>query len=217
MLAFPSVDSRDSVFYCPENQSALFKDMYLDIWDNGANGTPINDDNPFAVYIYNTVVNYGDYVTFWEVYNSPDFDLTGDKGWLPPGEPGNWWENDPEPCDISIHAPVTHYIRALRIAYEIIKTLDPESYVTVSGIGFPSFLDALLRKTDNPLNGTVAPGYPLTGGAYFDAIGIKSYPHFDGSTFYFDVPSNGWIYQRHSRPNQKTSSQTTNALLLCDY
>lgn len=198
LLAFPSQQSRDPYFYCPDNQSNLFKDLYLDIWDGGENGTPVNDENPFASYVWNTVNAYKDQVTFWEIYNSPDFDLTGDRAWLPPGDLGNWWENNPDPCEYALGAPIFYYVRSLRIAHEIIHTLDPEAYVTVSGIAFPSFLDAVCRNTDNPLDGSVAAPYPLRGGAYFDAVGFKSYPHFDGSTIFFDVDAGQFAYERHS-------------------
>lgn len=198
LLAFPSVQSRDPYFYCPDQQSAMFKDLYLEIWDNGENGTPVNDDNPWALYVYNTVKNYGPYVKYWEIYNSPDFDLTGDRGWLPPGEPGNWWDNNPDPCEYELRAPIFYYIRSLRIAYEIIKHLDEEDYVTISGIAFQSFLDAVCRNTDNPINGSESGPYPLKGGAYFDAVGFKSYPHFDGSTIFFDETIGNFAYERHS-------------------
>ena len=198
LLAFPSVQSRDPYFYCPEQQSTMFKNLYLEIWDNGENGTPVNDDNPWALYVYQTVKNYGQYVKYWEIYNSPDFDLTGNRAWLPPGEPGNWWENNPDPCEYELRAPIFYYIRSLRIAYEVIKYLDEEDYVTISGIAYPSFLDAVCRNTDNPVNGSSSTPYPLKGGAYFDAVGFKSYPHFDGSTIYFDPTIGTFAYERHS-------------------
>ncbi|MBI1225467.1 MAG: PKD domain-containing protein [Bacteroidetes bacterium] len=198
LLAFPASQNRDPYHYCPDLQSALFKDLYLDIWDNGQNGTPVNEANPFALYVWNTVNNYKDYVRFWEIYNSPDFDLTGDKAWLPPGEPGNWWQNNPDPCDYELKAPIFYYIRSLRIAYEIVRYLDPDAYVTISGIAYPSFLDAVCRNTDNPFDGSIASPYPQKGGAYFDAVGFKSYPHFDGSTQYFDVNAGQFAYERHS-------------------
>ncbi|MCF8244408.1 MAG: PKD domain-containing protein [Saprospiraceae bacterium] len=198
LLAFPASQNRDPYHYCPDLQSALFKDLYLNIWDNGENGTPVNDANPFALYVWNTVNTYKDYVRFWEIYNSPDFDLTGDKAWLPPGEPGNWWQNNPDPCDYELKAPIFYYVRSLRIAYEIVRFLDPDAYVTISGIAYPSFLDAVCRNTDNPLDGSVQTPYPQKGGAYFDAVGYKSYPHFDGSTQYFDVSAGQFAYERHS-------------------
>ena len=198
LLAFPSTSSRDPYYYCPDQQSTMFRDLYLEIWDNGENGTPVNDDNPWALYVYHTVKNYGDHIKYWEILNSPDFDLTGDRGWLPPGEPGNWWENNPDPCEYELRAPIFYYVRTLRIAYEVIKFLDEDSYVTISGIAFPSFLDAICRNTDNPINGSSSTPYPLKGGAYFDAVGFKSYPHFDGSTIYFDQSIGNFAYERHS-------------------
>lgn len=198
LLDFPSPESQDPNYYCANFQSILFKDLYLDIWDNGENGTPINEENPFAVYAYHTVNTYKEYVDFWEVFNGPDFDFTGEYGWLPPGELGNWWENDPLPCQYSLRSPIYYYIRMLRIAYEVVRVEDPTAYVTLSNIVYPSFLDAVLRNTDNPVDGSVAPGYELGGGAYFDAIGYKSLPHLDGSTIFFDIPNNVWAFERHS-------------------
>ena len=197
-LGTPTFASLDSFQYCPNKQSAIFANMYLDIWDDGSDGTPINDENYFANYVYKTVIHYKDYVRYWEIFNSPDFDETGEKGWLPPGQLGNWWDENPAPCDMALGAPIFYYNRMLRIAYEIIKTYDPDAYVTIPGLAFPSFLDAVLRNTDNPLDGSVAPGYELKGGAYFDAIGIKSFPHFDGSTSHYDGDIGGLAYDRHS-------------------
>ncbi len=197
-VGFPSEVVRDTVAHCPEASSILFKNLYLDIWDGGLNGTMVNDENEFARYLFHTVENYKDNIRFWEIISGPDFDASGEKGWLPPGEDGNWWENDPDPCDYALHAPIQYYVRMLRISYEIIKTLDPDAYVTIAGIGFPSFLDAVLRNTDNPIDGSVKTGYERTGGAYFDAIAYNALPHFDGSTIYYDVDIGGFVYERHS-------------------
>ncbi|MFK8102109.1 MAG: PKD domain-containing protein [Saprospiraceae bacterium] len=197
-VGFPSPAKRDPYSYCPDEQSTLFANLYLDIWDDGSDGTPVNDSNHYALYLYNTVNAYKDYIRFWEIWNSPDYDETGETGWLPPGQPGNWWENNPDPCDYELAAPIFHYVRMLRISYEIIKQLDPEAYVTIPGLGFPSFLDAVMRNTDNPENGSISPGYPHRGGAYFDAVGINAFPHFDGSISYFDADQGGFVYERHS-------------------
>lgn len=72
-------------------------------------------------------------------------------------------------------------IGLLRISYEVIKTVDENAYVCIGGIGNPAFLDAVLRNTDNPIDGTENNDYPLLGGAYFDVLSFHSYPHIDGS------------------------------------
>ncbi len=198
VLGFASQENRDPNLYCSSSQSFLFENMYLDIWDDGSDGTPYNDDNYYAAYVYNVVNTYKDHVRFWEIWSSDGSDVDGELAWLPPGEQGNWWENNPEPCDLRLKAPIFHYIRTLRISYEIIKYIDEDAFVTISGLTYPSFLDAVCRNTDNPQDGTAISSYPLKGGAYFDAVAYNAYPHSDGSTRYYDVGIGGFVYERHS-------------------
>ena len=197
-VGFASDDHKDPVEYCPGVQSDMFANLYEDIWDNGENGTPINENNYYALYLYNVINAIGDNVRFWEIWNEPGFDYSGVHGWLPPGAEGNWWENNPDPCDYKLQAPVFHYIRTLRISYEVIKTLSPDDYVVVSGVGYNSFLDVILRNTDNPIDGSVTSEYPNKGGAYFDVLGFHAYPHFDGSVRYWDNDIDDFVYTRHS-------------------
>ena len=97
-----------------------------------------------------------------------------------PGEAGNWWDNNPNPCDLlNLKAPIFNYIRTLRIVYEVVKSVDPAAYVSMGGVGYPSFLDAMLRNTDNPAGGAVSTDYPLKGGAYFDLVSFHYYPMYD--------------------------------------
>ncbi len=199
IVGFPSDSLRDKNRYCETAQSELFANLYSDIWDNGENGTPINDNNYYAAYLYELIKVYGDYIRFWEIWNEPGFDYTGQRGWRQPGDPvGNWWDRDPDPCEYKLRAPVQHYVRMLRISYEVIKAISPEDYVVVSGTGYLSFLDAVLRNTDNPVDGSASTAYPLKGGAYFDVMGFHSYPHFDGTTKYYSVEQGGFVYNRHS-------------------
>ena len=86
----------------------------------------------------------------------------------------------------------------LRISYEVIKSVDPNAYVVTSGLGFPSFLDAILRNTDNPNNGRVTPQYPRGGGAYFDGIGYHAYPHFDDALRIYNNQTQAFDYFRNS-------------------
>lgn len=196
-LGYPSEEHREQTYHCPTRKSEVFKNLYADIWDDGANGTPVNDNNYYALYVYKVVQRYKNHVRFWEVWNEPDYSYSWASE-APRGEAGNWWENNPNPCDYALHAPVFYYIRMLRISYEIIKTLDPDAYVAVGGLGYPSFLDVILRNTDNPDRGLVTDKYPLKGGAYFDVLSFHSYPHIDGSMRAWDNNARGFKYFRHS-------------------
>jgi hypothetical protein len=197
-IGYPSEEHRDQTEYCPGVPSALFSNMYLPIWDNGENGTPVNDSNYYAAYLYKMVSVYHPYVKYWEVWNEPDFDFVGNSS-QPPGAEFNWWEYDPKPCEYALNAPAEHYVRLLRISYEVVKYLAPDDYVAVGGIGYPSFLDVILRKTDNPAGGAVDNSlYPLKGGAYFDVLSFHSYPHIDNSTRAWDNEIFGFKYFRHS-------------------
>ncbi len=196
-IGYPSNDYRDWSQHCPGQYSETFSNLYMDIWDNGENGTPINENNFYAAYVYKTVSVYKDYIKFWEIWNEPDLDLQG-NGWKPVGNDGNWWENNPGPCETALRAPIFQYIRMLRISYEIIKTLDPTAYVAVGGLGYPSYLDAILRNSDNPAAGQLSTEYPLRGGAYFDVLSYHSYPHIDGSLKEWNNDNQNFDYHRHS-------------------
>lgn len=196
-IGYPSEAHRDNTFYCDEESSRMFDNMYEPIWDNGENGTPVNDNNYLALYLYKTIQNYGDQVRIWEIWNEPDFD-TGGNAWKPSTMEGNWWHNVPAPCEYALKAPVYHYIRMLRVCYEVIKTYDPQDFVAVGGLGYPSFLDVILRYSDNPDGGAVNAQYPLKGGAYFDMLSFHSYPHIDGSLREWSNDINGFVYHRNS-------------------
>ncbi|MDZ7879407.1 MAG: PKD domain-containing protein [Saprospiraceae bacterium] len=198
IVGFPSPEHQDTAFYCPSVRSTVFKNLYTPIWDDGANDTPVNDNNYYALYIWRIANKFKKQVKFWEIWNEPGLDFTGGKGWLNKGAPGNWWDNNPEPCDYKLRAPIQTYVRMLRISYEIIKSVDPNAYVVTSGLGFPAFLDAILRNTDNPNNGQVTPQYPLGGGAYFDGIGYHAYPHFDDALRVYNDQRQAFDYFRHS-------------------
>ncbi len=199
-VGYPSDAQRDQNTYngCGA-QSTMFANLYEPIWDGGANGTPYNENNYYAAYLYEVVSNYTDHVKFWEIWNEPGFDLTFNTAWRPPGDPvGNWWDRDPDPCEYILRAPIEHYVRTLRISYEIIKSISPDDYVAIAGVGSESFLDAILRNTDEPTEGKVTAEYPLGGGAYFDVMGYHSYPDIDGTIRYWDSNIGGFVYSRHS-------------------
>lgn len=180
-LEGPSEAHRSTENHCAQAQSKLFKNLYEPIWDGGLNGTPYNDQNYFASYVYKTVSQYKGKVRFWEIWNEPDF-TNSSFGWQGPEVGDSWWNKDPAPCDLpNTYAPIQYYIRQLRIAYEVIKTVDEDSYIAVGGLGYASFLDAILRNTDNPDGGKVTNAYPQKGGAYFDVMSFHAYPQFEQS------------------------------------
>ncbi|HKP31365.1 MAG TPA: hypothetical protein VJT83_01510, partial [Chitinophagaceae bacterium] len=195
-LEDPKNEHRDPTNYGGAQSSRLFKNMYEPIWDGGANGTPVNDNNYLALYIYKTVTTYKSYVKYWEIINEPDLEY-GTLGDGDPGQPGNWFDNNPPPSALpNLYAPIFHYIRTLRVAYEVVKFVDPTAFVTPGGLGKPGFLDAILRNTDNPSNGVVSSAYPLKGGAYFDALSIHNYPIYH--LHEWDNSIMGFKFNRHS-------------------
>ena len=192
----PSDAHRERKQYVPGVASESFENLYEPIWDNGENGTPVNDNNYYALYVYKVVQRYKGQVKFWEIKNEPDL-----SDWYCAGaEPGvacNWWENDPPPGDLyNWHAPIQSYIRLLRVSYEVIKSVDPEAFICVGGIGYLSFLDAILRNTDNPDRGKVTGDYPFHGGAWFDCLSYHCYPMYYLRSW--DNSFGGFSHSRHS-------------------
>jgi len=185
---------REKKQYVSGVPSESYENLYEPIWIENENGTTVNEKNHYAWYVYNVVIRYKDYVKFWEIKNEPD--LTGSGcGWTDPGSPCNWWDRDPTPAELdNFHAPIQSYIRMLRISYEVIKSVDPEAFVCVGGIGYQSFLDAILRNTDNPDGGKVTDKYPYKGGAWFDCLSFHSYPQY----YLRNWGNGGWNYFRHS-------------------
>ena len=180
----PSEQHREKRQYATGVQSQSYENLYEPIWIEGQGGRTVNRNNHYAWYVYNLVTRYKNYVKFWEIKNEPD--LTGsNSGW-----DGNWLTRDPYPAElVNFGAPIQSYIRMLRISYEVIKSVDPQAYVCVGGIGYESFLDAILRNTDNPDSGKVTERYPYKGGAWFDCLSFHIYPMYS---------LRSWENNRHS-------------------
>ncbi|MCL2011221.1 MAG: hypothetical protein FWG75_00295 [Cystobacterineae bacterium] len=190
----PSEQHREKKQHVPGVPSSSYENLYEPVWIENESGTSINENNVYALYVYKLVQNYKNHVQFWEIKNEPD--LTDSPcGWAHAGTECNWWDRNPSPAElIHFHAPIQSYIRMLRISYEVIKSVDPKAYICIGGIGYESFLDAVLRNTDNPDHGKVAERYPLKGGAWFDCLSFHIYPMYYLSSW----GNNGWNYFRHS-------------------
>ena len=143
--------------------------IYESIWKN-ENENEINPKNYWANYTYNVIKKYKDYIKIWAVWYKPD--LTSRVNYTK-----NWISYPPNSSDLlNRNAPIFYFIRMLRITYEIAKKIDPDCWVSVSTLSHYEFLDALLRYTDNPNNGTISDEFPDYGGAYFDCVGFIHYP-----------------------------------------
>ena len=198
IVGYPSDAQRGDEEWCAGQRSGLFRGMWEPIWDDGAGGTPYNEANAYAAYLYRAVEEYGDHVRFWEIWNEPDAAHGGGNSWREPGDPLSWFDGPIDPCEMKFHAPVRAYVRMLRISYEVIKRLQPDDYVAIGGVGTAGFLDAVLRTTDEPTEGRVTPDYPHAGGAYFDALSFHVYPHLEDAFREWDNDRQGWDYIRSS-------------------
>ncbi|SFU47684.1 Por secretion system C-terminal sorting domain-containing protein [Pontibacter akesuensis] len=180
----PSDAHQDKTVYPGCTQpSKLFANLYEPIWNSDGS---VNKNNYYAEYVNKLVQTYGPYVKVWEVVNEPDLTHANATEWL---------TRAPLPSELpNTRAPFYHYIRMLRISYEVIKKYNPDSYVTPGGLGYPEYLDALLRYTDNPNGGAVTSQYPNKGGAYFDLLSYHVYPAYFMSVW----KDGGFVYTRNS-------------------
>lgn len=153
--------------YSPKN---LYEPIFL------GDGS-VNPNNFWAAYVERVAKNYGQYLDIYEVWNEPD--QVG----------GNWqatqaWDKSPpRPSDLVWwNDSVFAYVRMLRITHEVVHHFDDSAAVTTGGIGYPQFLNALLRYTDEPEAGTVTDAYPAKGGQYLDIVSYHYYPVFGGGS-----------------------------------
>jgi hypothetical protein len=171
ILGYPSLQAQDTANQCQGNTATTFKGLYLPVWKGPS---AINEQNTYALYVWKVANTFKGLIRIYEVWNEPD------AGWggLEKGQSGNWWDAPPPPCQTGLKASIFSYIRMLRITYEVIKKVDPDALIAVGGLGWPAYLDAICRYTDQPESGIADHKlYPLTGGAYFDCMSFHAYPH----------------------------------------
>lgn len=150
-------------YYAPKN---LYEPIFL---PNGE----VNPENYWASFVARVAKTYGPWLKTYEVWNEPD--QVG----------GNWqattsWDKEPpKPSDLVWwNSSIFSYIRMLRITHEVVHKYDPDAQVALGGIGYPSFLSAILRYSDEPDSGAVSSDFPQKGGAYFDVVSYHYYPVF---------------------------------------
>ncbi len=148
------------IYYIPKN---LHEPILLD------DGT-INPDNFWASYVYETVSTYKGHIKVWEIWNEPD--------WVSDWRVTQQWEQRaPTAEDLPrFNGSIYDYVRMLRVSKVAAQLADPEAKIATGGLGYPSFFAALLRYTDNPVDGSVTTKYPYKGGAYVDVLSFHHYP-----------------------------------------
>jgi hypothetical protein len=175
-LIGPSADHSTAPSGTPDWELDHFAPSQLDAPIFLADGS-VNPDNHWASYVARVAQNYGDDIAIYEVWNEPDQVLGNwrvTEEWdtrAPLASELPWW-------NASIYA----YVRALRIAHEVIHRIDPDAMVTVGGVGYPNFLRAVLRYTDEPTAGAVDAAHPSPGSAYLDCLSFHYYPVFGGGS-----------------------------------
>ena len=151
-----------------DSEACYPANLYEPIWlENGK----VNPNNYWAYFVNETVTMYKQYIKIWETWNEPDYVRNVDTS--------KWETSPPNPDDLlHWHGTIFEYIRLLRITYEVAKKADPDCWVATGGLGYPYFLDGIMRYTDNPDNGKVTKEYPAYGGAYFDCDAYHKYPQW---------------------------------------
>jgi len=153
----------DLEHYSPKN---LYEPIFTTTGD-------VNPNNYWAAFVARVVTNYKPYIHQWEVWNEPD-QVGGN--WQ---ATQSWTTSPPKPSDLGWwNDSIFAYIRMLRVTYAVVHKLDPDGKVTLGGIGYPSFLNAILRYTDEQTAGAVDAAHPDKGGAYFDIVSYHYYPVF---------------------------------------
>ncbi len=152
-----------------ENEHYIPRNLYEPIWLGSGE---VNPANYFASYVHQTVSTYKEWIRIWQVWNEPD--------WVSDWRITQTWDTEPP---LASHLPrfngsIFDYVRMLRIAHEVAKRADPNALIATGGVGYPSFVDATLRYTDNPSGGAVSAEHPEKGGAYIDVLDFHYYPIF---------------------------------------
>ncbi len=152
----------------------LFEPIFADGSDDPAPGKAINQANPWAVFVADTVQRY-----------KPGGDLAQAQGW-DDGVGIRYWEiwNEPD-LDQFWSGTVEEYYRLLEVGYRTIQATDPEATVLLGGLAFfekQNWLPDLLAQTG---------GDPAK--AYFDIFSFHYYWSIYGTEY--------WLWRTRSALN----------------
>lgn len=106
---------------------------FTDGTDEPGPGKRANPDNAWASSLAYLVRRYKGKVRYWQVWNEPDYPR-GDQGRDYTDRRRSW------------NGSLDDYVRLLRVGWAVVKANDPEAQVVTGGIGFASYLDAMLAR-----------------------------------------------------------------------
>lgn len=112
--------------------------VFADQTDSPSANKAVNPNNLWARFVQRTVQQYRGSVHAWEIWNEPDFIPSERTGWF------GFWAGG-----------VDNYARMLKVAYLVIKSVDPSAPVVMGGMAFwfnPDFFPRLLQSiTRDPI------------------------------------------------------------------
>lgn len=154
-----------------------------------ADGT-INPDNHWGAYVYQAVLTYSPWIRVWEIWNEPDWV----SDW---SVTQTWWTEPPTADELPrFNGSVYEYVRMLRVSRAAARLADPAARIATGGLGYAGFLSAVLRYTDNPVDGSAAADYPETGGSYIDVLSFHHYPIYTAGNS--DAGVDGYLDHRQA-------------------
>jgi hypothetical protein len=128
--------------------------LHLPIFADGTDvyrpGLGVNRDNYFASYLYDMVTRYKGRIRYWQMWNEPDYP-SGDQG------PGTTGSNG---ASRSWMGSVADYVRLLQVGATLVHGIDPSAKVTLGGLGYETYLAAILEQGGAP---------------YFDVVDFHAY------------------------------------------
>lgn len=147
--------------------AGLQQPIFADGTDVYKPGVGVNTDNFFAEYMFAMVSRYKGKVEYWQIWNEPDFP-SGDRTAGTTGSTGGtrYWTGS-----------VQDYVRLLQVAHTIAKGLDPQSKITLGGLGYAPYLAAIIDQG---------------GASFFDVVDFHAYGSSDSQTTSNGVLNSDW-------------------------
>ncbi|MSQ14493.1 MAG: hypothetical protein EXR50_01330 [Dehalococcoidia bacterium] len=125
--------------FAPKN---LYTPIFTDGTDTPGAGKTINQDNYWAMFVFQTAARYKGKIDSFEIWNEPDYKPAEPTGWF------GFWSGS-----------LDEYRRLLKVGYIAVKSANPGATVLMGGMAywsnqtfFPQLLDIILKDGDSSRN-----------------------------------------------------------------